>query len=72
MAQFEQSSQPIRAGSRVLYSYPGGDVDVVRVVSVSDASSQVKVRFPDGTMKEVTSAALGPMAKRDFDPADRW
>ena len=72
MAEFEQSSQKVRTGSRVFYNYPGGDVDLVRVVSVSADSSIVRVKFRDGQIKDVSSAALSPYAKRDFDPADRW
>lgn len=71
MAVFEQSDKNVRPGSRVLYSYPGGDVDVVKVLEASDQTSLVLVHFPDGHKDRVTSAALSPFEDQDFDEADR-
>jgi hypothetical protein len=71
MAVFEQSNKSVRIGSQVLFCYDGGDVDVVEVTYASPMTHLVEVKFPDGGVKSVTSAALAPYEDQDFDEADR-
>lgn len=72
---FEESNQPIRVGSEVLINYLGGDVDVVRVVSLDYDERwnvwDVTYRHADGRRAQAEACEFSPYEDEDFDPETR-
>jgi len=71
--EFEQSSKPIRVGSRVLLVYPAGDADIAVVTALGEYPKlEVRIETHSDPQqlaqpREVTSYDLAPFEDEDMD-----